>query len=165
MITKNIDSNNYKNAECIYPIIIYLAWTHLDPFWPLLAVSQRSQMDPDGPVGTPVPLTKPCLCAWPMKPWVTWSDVSCGFYLDAQPEKAFTVWHCAVAVCQSVCPSVSQKESRKSLNKTARWQQRSSSSCVLFVNLADMTHYTKAIRWSLLDKPYGWLNNVFPVLL
>ncbi len=88
--------------------------------------------------------------------------MSCGFYLDAQPEKAFTVWHCAVAVSQSVCPSVIQKESRKSLNKTAR---RRSTSSVLFVNLADTTHYTKAIRWSLLDKPYGWLNNVFPVLL
>lgn len=67
--------------------------------------------------------------------------MSRGFYLDAQPEKAFTVWHCAAAVSQSVCPSVIQKESRKGLNKTAR---RQSSSSVLFVNLADMTHYTKA---------------------
>lgn len=38
------------------------------------------------------------------------SDASCGFYLDAQPENAFSVWHCAVAVSQSVCPSVIQNQ-------------------------------------------------------
>ena len=88
--------------------------------------------------------------------------MGCGFYLDAHSEEAFTVWRCAVAVSQSVCPSVIQKPSRKSLNKTAR---RSGSNSALFVNLADTTHYTKAIRRSLLDKPYGWRNNVFAVLL
>ena len=95
----------------------------------LQPASKCTRRDPGGPVSMPVPLAKPPLVCRANE-WQR-SDVSRGFYLDAQPEKAFTVWHCAAAVIQSACPSVIQKESRKGLNKTAR---RHSSRSVLFLS-------------------------------
>lgn len=113
-----------------YVSTIWTILLHLDIPWPLSDPFQLSHNELKGMQTAQRPslsLSPVCVSGlWNLE-WQR-SDVSCGFYLVAQPEKALTVWHCAVAVSQSVCPSVIQNQSRMSLNKTGR---RSSSSCVL----------------------------------
>lgn len=92
-------------------------WPNLDPVLPLPAELRgiRTAQRPCLSLSlSPVCVSGLWILEWQRR------DVSCGFYLDAQPEKAFTVWHCALTVSQSVGPSVIQNQSRTSLNKTAR---------------------------------------------
>lgn len=67
-------------------------------------------------------------------------------------------------VSLSVCPRVIRNGSRSGFKKTGTLPAAPLHSLLSIVHKADTIHYA-AVRCRLLDKPNGWPNNVFLVLL
>lgn len=87
-------------------------WTHLDPVLPLPAVSQWTQRDPHGTAAMSVPLTEPCLCVWPVNPWVT--EKWCELWLLSGCSARESI-HCLALCtdCQSVSWSICHSKSEQ----------------------------------------------------